>query len=245
MTRHWIVLVRILIIVIFLLCLGYGCRLLAVIHEAEEQREAISEIKNKGAEVRYAYEYMREVPKPSATLTSIFGLDFCANVTDVHFPKGTADNSQLITVSKLKKIESLYLGDNPITDKGLKYVATLKDITELSLCGTNISDAGMKYLSRLSNLYYLDIDRTNITDDGLESLEENDKLGFLSVCGTHVTESGLGKLVRLPKLKILRVTVGGKKGINTENLKRLLPKCFISGINEKDETVISITPDIY
>lgn len=238
MARRWFVVAVVMVLAGSLACLAICSWLLLRMRTAAEQKRLVQEIRSYGGTVRYAYEYIGSVPQPSPELTSIFGVDFCADVTEVTFPAGTATDFAMRRVSDLGRLESLYVGGSPITDAGVEHVASVKKLTDLSLRGTCVTDAGMKSLSSLTRLRYLNLDQTNITDSGLAALEGLDELHVLSVCGTHVTEVGLARLGCLPKLGILTVTVGHDSGLDRSRLKRALPRCLIYGRDEKGATVL-------
>ena len=209
------------------------------LRKAAKQKCLVQAIRSQGGKVRYAHEYIRAAPQPSPLWTSIFGLDSCADVTDVHFPRGTATDDQLRLVSGLPKLQDLYVGDSPITDAGLEHIASLKELANLSLCGTEISDAGLKSLSGLKHLRYLNLDRTKVTDAGLEALEGLEELHFLCVCRTRVTEAGLARLACLPKLGVLNVSAGSDGGLVARRLKHELPSARSYGIDDSGKTVVS------
>jgi hypothetical protein len=211
--------------------------LLVSVRAAAEQKRLVQAITSQGGEAIYAYKRDKGVPEPSPTLTSLFGVDFCADITEVIFPKGNATDAVMRTVSGLRELESLCVSDSPITDAGLEHVASLKKLVDVSLCGTDVSDAGMKSLSGLSRLHCLYLDRTKVTDAGLEALEGLVALHILSVRKTHVTEVGLARLQCLPKLGLLQVTVGRDGELDTSRLRRALPGCLVYG---KDENGVDV-----
>lgn len=244
MAGRWSVVVSSWVVAGSLACLAiYAAWLLVRMRTAAEQKRLVRAICSQGGIVRYAHEYIRSVPQPSPTLTSIFGLDFCARVTEVRFPKGSATDTVLRTASGLRSLESLYVGDSSITDAGLEHVASLRNLTDLSLCGTEVSDTGMKWLRGLTHLRYLDLDRTKVTDAGLEALEGLHELNVLHVCGTRVTDVGLATLRGLPKLQVLNVTAGGGSGLDASKAKRALPRCWINGMDDTGKEIWFTKPD--
>lgn len=67
----------------------------------------------------------------------------------------------------LSQVRSLSLGENPITDEGVKHLSHLHHLVFLDLHETRISDKGMEALSSLSPLETIDVRGTNIGEAGI------------------------------------------------------------------------------
>jgi hypothetical protein len=236
MTRRRFGITASLIAAVSVACLAACARLVVGVRAAAEQKRLVQEIRSHGGKVRYAYEYIRSVPQPSPLLVSIFGLDFCADVTEVGFPKGTATDALVRATSRLRSLESLIVLDSPVTDAGLESVASLRKLASLTLCGTEVGDAGIKWLRGLTRLRFLDLDRTKVTDSGLAELHELGELHCLLVRRTRVTEDGLANLRSLPLLDVVNVSVGGDRGLDVSRLQRALPRCLICGEDDMGRT---------
>jgi hypothetical protein len=232
--RRWFVVAGLLIAVgVLTMLVSFAWPLIRDLRKAARQRHLVQQIRSAGGEVSYAHEIDKSTPWPSRTKVRIFGVDYCADVAVVTFPGGTGSDDLMQLLSGLPKLQFLLTENSPITDKGLEYIASLKELKRLSLCGARISDVGIKSLRGLKHLGYLNLNRTAITDAGLESLEGLEGLHFLRLCGTRVTEAGLARLVHLPKLEILHVSIGPNGGLDIRRLEKELPKCLISGEDEK------------
>jgi hypothetical protein len=108
-------------------------------------------------------------------------------------------------ISRLSRLENLNLGNDAISDAGLKHLEGLRELKILALNNTQVTDAGLVSISRLTNLEYLYFDNQAISDAGLAQLEGLPNLKVLVVTKTQVTAAGAAKLNRkLPLLKIHR-----------------------------------------
>lgn len=115
------------------------------------------------------------------------------NVTDRVLPE----------IGKMKRLDTLILYRNPITDKGLKHIAGLDELRFLGLRDTGISDAGLIEVSKMARLFSLDVSGTEVTDGGLLQLAPLKDLRVLHVDNTKVTDKGKRALKQLlPDLAI-------------------------------------------
>jgi internalin A len=135
--------------------------------------------------------------------------------TVVHLEAVSVGDGDLATLEAFppSRLGGLYLGENHLTDDGLKKVGRLTNISVLDLGprpdlpkaptptagrGARITDEGLLALKPLSKLLRLGLQGTPIGDAGLDNLrgvgrDHNGQLG-LSLAGTQVTDAGLSRL---------------------------------------------------
>ena len=76
-------------------------------------------------------------------------------------------------MAKLQQLTSLGLGENNITDVGIKEVAKLKKLTSLDLAFClKITDVSLKEVAKLKKLKALFLDETQVTKAGLAQLQK-------------------------------------------------------------------------
>jgi mono/diheme cytochrome c family protein len=122
-----------------------------------------------------------------------------------HLVGAAINDTALTSLTSLKNVVRLDLGNTSITDAGLVQVKALKGLTELHLENTKITDAGLANLADLRDLTYLNLYGTNVTDAGLEHLTKLTKLTKLYLWQTKVTQEGADKLKKaLPQIEINR-----------------------------------------
>jgi hypothetical protein len=92
-----------------------------------------------------------------------------------------------------------------LNDGALKHIRGLKKLSSLSLSHNGITDAGLESLQGLQALNTLELANNPITDEGLKKLAKLQALGTLDLEGTQVTSAGLDALKGLKKLKFIRV----------------------------------------
>lgn len=114
-----------------------------------------------------------------------------------------------ITDEGLKSLSNLPLailniGQNTVTDKGLKYLPPT--LISLSLENTQVTDSGLKQLQRLKNLRQLNL-RSNeqITDKGSDNLIPLANLFDLDLEGTGISDNCIAKLAKIPALVSLHI----------------------------------------
>jgi hypothetical protein len=70
-----------------------------------------------------------------------------------------------------RMLSELRVGDNEITDAGVKAVSVLNALTVLGLAeNPGVTDQSVEYLARLSRLRELDLTGTSLTTEGLQRL---------------------------------------------------------------------------
>ena len=83
------------------------------------------------------------------------------------------EDRDLEVITKLNKIEKLYLGNNKLTNDALKNVTHLKGLTYISIAmNEEITDDGVEYLVSFPKLRRVDLRETGITAAGLKRIRE-------------------------------------------------------------------------
>lgn len=157
---------------------GFAVWPAVVSYHANLQKRAVEVIKASGGEVRYDFEYDRNLdrrtddPAPPGPdwLRNVIGVDYFASVTCVDFRN--ADDRSLAAVAGLPNLRALVLtGDLNVTDAGLGWLAKNYQLEELRIDGCrNLTDAGLKHLRGLKSLWGLATSGTDITPKGVREL---------------------------------------------------------------------------
>lgn len=128
----------------------------------------------------------------------------------IWFNRAGIEDRDLLYLSRLKRLDELYLNGNPITDQGLRNLAShphlhrlelnwtrvkqlelikrqFPRLRMLKLRGTPVRDTDLLGLVKFNSLYDLDLSRTRITDAGLNHLSVNARLGQLALQDTPTT----------------------------------------------------------
>ena len=104
-------------------------------------------------------------------------------------------DANLRHLSRLHRLETLWLLNCRVTDDGAKQIADgCPSLKWLSIANLPMTDAALLELVRLPNLRQLDIDNVPITDDGIQKLKSCVTLRNLSVKKTAVTSAGATEL---------------------------------------------------
>jgi hypothetical protein len=85
-------------------------------------------------------------------------------------------------------------GPVPLDETCLVPVAGLGRLENLSLAGNLITDRGLSQIAKMANLKFLDLSATEITDKGLIVIQGMTRLESVSLGATRVTKGGLTKL---------------------------------------------------
>lgn len=126
------------------------------------------------------------------------------NLKVIHISNANLTDKALRHFSNLPNVESLSLQGNHFTNRGLEHVQSMTQLKELVLgLGNNqITDDGLRYIAGLTKLERLCLQNSQITDVGLQHLVGLKKLQDLWVTNTAVTKDGLAELREaLPQLK--------------------------------------------
>jgi Leucine-rich repeat (LRR) protein len=109
----------------------------------------------------------------------------------------------LVSITSLKNLKVLHLGNTIIGDDGLRQLKKLTGLTDLGLRYTKTTDAGLAELAGLTSLKRLTLGGTTIGDQGLLHLKGLKNLEMLGLRSTQVTDAGLAHLKDLTSLKTL------------------------------------------
>jgi hypothetical protein len=163
------------------------------------------------------------------------------------------DDTALIPIGRLSRLEDLALGQTGITDDGLRHLHGLNQLKKLDLRITNITDEGIAHLASFDKLQELTLN-ANITDAGMRKLTALQSLKYLNLPGSPVTDEGMKSLAQLHKLKELHmgrakvtdagilelralheldhVTVGSNVSLaGAAKLREHLPNCKFDGVS--------------
>jgi hypothetical protein len=77
----------------------------------------------------------------------------------------------VINILPLRRLESLTLSGNLITDGGLSQIATIANLKSLDLEATDVSDAGLVHLMGMKNLKEVHLGGTRVTNEGITKLQ--------------------------------------------------------------------------
>jgi hypothetical protein len=124
-------------------------------------------------------------------------------VSTVNFVGKPVDDSAMLLVAALYRVQSVILENTDVTDDQLRCLAGLTELTSVVLNGTSISDAGLAHLAKLPNLESLCLRSTKVSDAGLPHIAKLPNLAVLDLSRTRVTNAGLPRLANLKKLQWL------------------------------------------
>ena len=153
------------------------------------------------------------------------------------FYMGNLPDEALSAVASLPNLEHLYLVEVKLNDKQLKYLTGARKLTTLAVSNNQITDAGLKHVASLTSLASLTlINNSGITGKGLPEIEKLTKLEFLDLTGTGVTDSELRAFKA--KHPTIRVIGGGKKsGTKATVSQQSKPGDYALSFDGKDDYV--------
>jgi hypothetical protein len=106
-----------------------------------------------------------------------------------------------------------------VTDREMECFRYFTEFKSIGVGENDVTDVGVRHLAHLRKLTFLDLWNTQITDAGLESLKDMHDLQHLNVGGCPITDVGIRHLERLKKLKKLGID---EEGFTDEAYQRLL-----------------------
>jgi parallel beta-helix repeat protein len=133
-----------------------------------------------------------------AGMQSLQGLE---NLTAVYMVDTPVSDAGLIPLSKLPRLEVLWVARTQMTAVGLGHVAKMKSLRWLLLDDLPITDDDLALLKGLKNLTTLSLSRTKVTGVGLKHLEGLPNLtGELILHGCPISAEGMAALGKLTSL---------------------------------------------
>ena len=146
---------------------------------------------------------------------------------EVKYSPGLDGDPNLPELCELRRLRSLKLSGNRITDAGMGGVGGLTQLRSLGLSGTAVGDAGLKELRGLRNLESLYLSHTGVTDAGLDDLAGLTGLRLLDLNGNGVTDAGIESLARLRGLRRVYLRGTGVTEEGAARLRQALPDCEV------------------
>ena len=128
-------------------------------------------------------------------------------------------------------LERLYLGGSRVNGSGLGALKALPRLRWLSFQGSNVDDQLLDHVVELPNLQVLTLDHTQISDKSITKLTKLKRLSQVSVTNTQVSDAAIEDLGKIKTLRTLNLHGSKVTQAGYARLKKLLPKCRISGIN--------------
>ncbi len=196
---------------------------------AHSQRDAVQRIASVRGLVRYDWQPadprylghylpMYDLAHPSvlpepAWLRDHVGDDCFQTVVAVAVRCRDTDRVLSDSISRLPRLEELYLDGSDVTDAGMRCISALPRLRVLALEKTPISDAGIAECASATSLEYLSFAATHITDVGLESLSSLRHLRRLNASATDITDNGvlsIASIKSLESLELLKTSVSNK-----------------------------------
>jgi Leucine-rich repeat (LRR) protein len=183
---------------LFVITLVVACLLGWKLHKVNQQKRAVSKIKELGGTVYYNVDTGAKDElffEPPDWLRRLTGDDFFDYVVAVRL--GGTNVEDVSFLADLPTIDNLNLSGTSVTD--LAPLAKLTKLKKLDLLGVPVRD--ISPLSNLTNLETLSLENTNVAD--VAALARLVNLSALSLAGTPVADlSPLAGLVQLKELKL-------------------------------------------
>ena len=117
------------------------------------------------------------------------------------FGQGKMSSDGLSPLKPLRRLKTLVIPGDGLTDKSLADLAGLTDLEELRLSGSKISGSGLSALAGCKNLTWLSLDGSRFDDAACALLPALfPRLSLLNLGGTKITDAGLLAIARLKDL---------------------------------------------
>jgi internalin A len=187
-----------------------------------------------------------------ATRASGAALARLQRLTQLTFDGPQVVDADLEGLSRLKKLEMLYLrstsingsglahfrdhprlsflflgGNDRLRDAELAHLEHVPHLGQLHLPNAAIGDEALQHLGKCPRLWELDLNHTRVSDEGLKALSKLPGLTILVLSQTTVSDQGLKHLLvhKLQQLHLRNTTRVSPEGIAA--LKKALPGCQV------------------
>jgi internalin A len=135
-----------------------------------------------------------------------FEQDSTGNIVAVNLSSTWVNDTEMLRLASLPKLEGLDLSHTRISDEGLLHIRPARQICDLNLLyAEQITDLGLNAIKAWTNLKRLNVRGTRISDPTLAIIGKLTQLESLDIANTGVTEAGLDALVPLTHLKHLAI----------------------------------------
>lgn len=191
------------------LVLVAGSAIAWVVSRARLQRDAVAAIEAMGGIVFYDYQYSEGQtiaggkPRGPAWMQRWLGVDYLHHVTQVIFME-EAKKKSLGVLTRLPRLESLWISRETFTDENLDLISTLVSLREFRAAFSNLDDDGIERLAKFPELRRLDLAYTPITDRAIDALARCPRLEDLELANAKLTPKGIARLADFPRLRQLR-----------------------------------------
>ena len=153
----------------------------------------------------------------ATTDESLIGLEL-RNIKLLKLTGASITDVGLMTVSKIKTLESLYLNKvKLITIEGLEHLTKLKNLTYLNLNATRFGNEALPIVSKIKSLKVLRLMDLKLTEEALAPLIDHPNLMDIDVNRSKIKD-GVGVLRNVKTLEIIRV---GTNGVTDNGVKAL------------------------
>lgn len=143
-------------------------------------------------------------------------------------------NGDLLSISKLSALESLWINYNPLDDDGGIHLEALKRLTKLNLGWTNVSDKTVKAIATLDQLEELDLSNTSITNCSIKSLAGLSQLRSLSLHSTVIDDKAIPWLSKLQCVTSMDLTETNLSKEGIARLRQSLSQCRIKSDDDAE-----------
>ena len=188
---------------------GFGW-LAAEKNRADNQKNAIEELKALGCELYYDYEHAQGkavagVAAPTETWwRKQLGNDFFDKLIIVRRRSAKISDEQMVLLTAVRDLEELNLSGARISDEGLVNLRDLTKMKTLDLWGNDaITDKGLRHLASMRRLEQLWLGATEIRGTGLAHLRGMTSLRILHLSHTHVDDAAISRLQNCKNLETL------------------------------------------
>src|SRR5436189_615338 len=148
-----------------------------------------------------AFLYGAAAPEWIRTLGGKIEQDAAGNIVAVNLSTSWVNDTEILELAALPKLERLDLSHTRISDEGLLHLRPARQIQELNLLyAEQITDQGMNAIRDWRALKSLNVRGTRISDGTLAIVAKLPQLESLDIASTAVTENGLAGLIPLTHL---------------------------------------------
>jgi len=140
-------------------------------------------------------------------------------VEELDLASESITDSEVKLLTQSKRLKTLILGDNTITDVGaLEICDNLPHLTKLFLNNNQITDKGTESLEKLKEIKYLDFRANKLTGDCARNISKLSTLTQLSLSNNQLNDTAVTELSKLVGLMYLDLTSNKLTNACVDNL---------------------------
>ncbi|EFC35861.1 predicted protein [Naegleria gruberi] len=175
-------------------------------------------------EIKNSYDFSKLISEEKEEMEHSIGVEGAKSIsemkqlTSLDIGENQIGDEGAKSISEMKQLTSLTISGNSIGDEGVKSIRKMKQLTSFNISYNETGVAGAKFISEMKQLTSLDISYNEIGDEGAKSISELKQLTSLTISGNSIGVEGAKSISEMKQLTLLDI---GENQIGDEGAKSI------------------------